>query len=133
VQSLSEALLKMGATPAVLQAIQAAKPEQGRKLLEELKKTAKSRYKRLLFELHPDRNQGLPNASATFAILSEAYLKIDEMAVEVPVEPRARPVVLNQSPAPRRTSIYATAVSTLGSRSPRRGTNPLKVVSLRPT
>ena len=101
---LAGALQELGITPAALHAIRSARPDQAKAMLEELKQVAKSRYRKLAFELHPDRNNGDPEKTAKFAFLSQVIKQVESMEVRpAPPPPPFRTVpgpVYPQQPGP---------------------------------
>lgn len=92
---LLAALLELGVTPTALQAIRSAAPNKGKSLLDELKHAAKSRYRKLAFELHPDRNGGDTSKVARFTLLTDVMKQIEAMVyhpgVSLPPRPAAPP------------------------------------------
>lgn len=58
-QLVVEIMTELGAPPQAMRAVQCAPSfEEGKRRLEELKGLVRKTYKRLAFELHPDRNNG---------------------------------------------------------------------------
>jgi hypothetical protein len=96
---LSTALVELGVTPGVLHAIRTAHPSNGKKLLDELKLGAKSRYRKLALQLHPDCNGGDPEKTAKFSFLSQVIKQIESMEYK-PLPPAPAPPPMPQtSPA----------------------------------
>jgi hypothetical protein len=76
---LAAALQELGVTPAALHAIRSAPPEKGKVMLDELKTLAKSRYRKLAFELHPDRTGGDSVKTEKFTFLTQVMRQIESM------------------------------------------------------
>lgn len=140
-RQLALALIDLGVTPLALDEVRRAPPEKGPQLLEQLKRLAKSRYKKLAFELHPDRNPGNQEAAARLSYLSSVFRDVEKMAYQAPVPAFQAPV---GQVAVRRvvvrpvqvTSIYGAGAQRPGmpsTSSPRGAPRPLRVVLMRPT
>ncbi len=141
---LSAALIELGITPGALQAIRAARPDKGKMLLDELKLIAKSRYKKLAFELHPDRTGGDAAKTAKFSFMSQVIMHVQAMEYQAPPLPppprpqptppvirqvvfRPIPVSRPQRPQPTGSPTQCPPTVTV------KGPQGLHVVFLRPT
>lgn len=107
---LSAALIELGVTPAALRAIQTAQPDKGRLMLAELRLVAKSKYRKLAKELHPDLNGGDPAKTAKFSFLSEVMKQVEGMEYRFspappPPPPRPGPPV-RPAPPPPQAPVY---------------------------
>lgn len=90
---LQAALIDLGVTPAALHAIRTAHPSKGKMLVDELKLIAKSRYRKLALELHPDRNGGDSAKTARFSFLAQVIREVESMEYRTPPAPPP-PVVM---------------------------------------
>lgn len=110
---------QLGLTPQRLQALQSLPTfEEASRYLEELKKDVRTQYRKLVFQYHPDRNQGDPAASEILRDLGEVLRSIEALNIQ----PRApQPVIqihfvhMQQSPAQahaRTAPSYSTTSAT---------------------
>ncbi len=88
---LAAALQELGVTPAALHAIRSAPPDKGKMMLDELKTLAKSRYRKLAFELHPDRTGGDPVKTEKFTFLTQVMRQVESMEYRTAPLPRPQP------------------------------------------
>lgn len=95
---LAAALQELGVTPAALQAVRMAPPEKAKLMLDELKAIAKARYRKLAFELHPDRTNGDPAKTEKFTFLSQVIKQIE--AMEYRAAPPPPPMMRAPQPGP---------------------------------
>ncbi len=110
--------VQLGLTPQRLQALQSRSTfEEASQDLEELKKDVRLQYRKLVFQYHPDRNQGNPSASETLRDLNEVLRHIEDLKIL----PRApQPVIqihfvhVQQHPQayPRTAPSYNTSTNT---------------------
>jgi hypothetical protein len=131
---------ELGVTREALLAIRVAPPDKGQMLLDELKRIAKSRYRKLAFALHPDRNPGDSASAAKFSYFSEAMRLVEKMAYDAsppPVEPVliVRGIVFHFAPRPPGVPLGGrVAVSRTTTASPPAGIpRGARVAFLRPT
>jgi len=90
----AQALNELGVAPAGIHAIRtAASREQAQSLLDALKNEARSRYRKLARELHPDLTHDDPEKAAKFSFLSIIYQQIRALELPRPMPPLpVRPV-----------------------------------------
>ena len=144
-----EALRELGVQiPADFEAIQRAPTlKQAQKMLADLKDRARRNFRKLAFELHPDRTGGDNARTEHFMILSKAKEELDKIQLQ-PIRRRPPPPPVSVSwvraPAPRGpayvptngmtgsvytayyTSATSTTTSTMGN------FDPFRVVIMRP-
>lgn len=84
---LSVTLVELGVTPHAIHAIRMAPFPKAVEMLKELKELAKRNYKRLAFELHPDRTGNDPDKSAKFAFVTTVWKEVEKMEVRQPPPP----------------------------------------------
>lgn len=75
----AQALVELGITPDAIRQVRSAPQAQGERLLDELKSSAKSRYRRLAFELHPDRTGNDEVKAAKFSFLTMVVKEVEGM------------------------------------------------------
>ena len=75
--------------PADLQAIERMPFELGVKALDALKERARKNYRKLAFELHPDRTSNDPVKTERFKLLAQVREKLEKMSLRraVPMPP----------------------------------------------
>jgi hypothetical protein len=75
--------VQLGFTPQQVQSLQALPTfEAATQALEEMKNDARSRYRKLVFQNHPDRNPGDTTAMATLRDLNEVMKQIESLKIE---------------------------------------------------
>jgi len=84
-------LARLGVTAADLSRIQGAPYPASARLLAELKARVGAAWKKLAFELHPDRNGGSAEKTELFKQLVQVVSNFNKLNVE-PVAPAAIPV-----------------------------------------
>lgn len=84
---IQQAVQALGITPADLDAIRLAPFPQAQALLQSLKDRAKKNYRRLAFELHPDRTGNDPAKTELFKILGRVITDIEKLQVRPPPPP----------------------------------------------
>jgi hypothetical protein len=68
--------------PSDLQAIERMPFEQGTKVLADLKERVRKGYKRLAFELHPDRTGNDPEKTERFKLLAQIRDRIEKITIQ---------------------------------------------------
>jgi len=84
---IQQAVQALGITPADFDAIRRASFPQAQDMLQALKDRAKKNYKRLVFELHPDRTGNDPGKTELFKILGQVITDIEKLQVQPPPPP----------------------------------------------
>lgn len=79
--------VELGFTPQRVHTLRSLSFEKAVLELEELKKEAKVRYKKLVFKYHPDKNPGDPDASIKLTQLNEVLKTIEGLKVQRTVPP----------------------------------------------
>jgi DnaJ-like protein len=72
---------QLGATSQRLQELRVLPFETAQLRLEELKKEARSRYRKLVFKHHPDRNPGDPDSAQTLKDLAEVLRMVEGLTI----------------------------------------------------
>lgn len=119
----------MGLTPQRVQALQGLSFDEALRSLEDLKKDARSRYRKLVFQCHPDRNPGDALATEKLKDLAEVLRHIEALNLQrrvpqpvvqihfVHVQPFTQQVHVrtapsyNTSTSTRSTTYHATRVA----------------------
>lgn len=87
--------------PSDLQAIERMPFEQGTKVLADLKERVRKGYKRLAFELHPDRTGNDPEKTERFKLLAQVRDRIEQITIQprqAPPQIQVQQVVFRQVP-----------------------------------
>lgn len=139
-----EALRELGVRiPADFDAIQRAPTfGQAQQMLADLKERARKNFRKLAFELHPDRTGGDSAQTEHFMILSRAKEELDRIKLQLMTPPRPPPVAVRINTSVRPTYVptgnhsvytayYTTAASTTTSTTGG-GFDPFRVVVMRP-
>lgn len=101
----------MGLRPEDFQAVRLApSPEVAAKLLGDLKERFRSGFKKLAFELHPDRTGGDPQKTEDFKALIQLRegferLQVPEYAPEPPAKVYSSTTVFNNPPPPPKRKV----------------------------
>lgn len=108
---------QLGLTPQRVQALRSLPFEKALLDLDVLKKEARSLYRRLVFQRHPDRNPGDPDAVQKLTDLSEVMKTIDGLKLQRAAPPpvmRVQYVYVNQPvyQPPSRSPSYSTSANT---------------------
>jgi hypothetical protein len=98
----ARALEELGVTPLAIYAVRSSPRAQGEILLNELKLTAKSTYRKLALILHPDCTGGDAAKSAKFVLLSQVLKQFEEMAYLPLPPPPPHPVQVSPRMPPTR-------------------------------
>jgi hypothetical protein len=114
---VTEAFHHLGVTPADFMGIRQCRSLREAELrLQKLRERVKERWRKLAFELHPDRTDGDEDKTRLFKLLSGVVDKLNEVKV-MPPRPRVRRVVMQQPIvwATNSTNATSTSTSTWGS------------------
>jgi hypothetical protein len=124
----------LGIIPQELQALQRLPLEKAREKFEEIKARVHKNYKRLAFELHPDRTGTDPDQTELFKLVGAVKSDFDKLKLEP--RPQPQPVVFHPMPMPgmrvQTWSSASTARSASTTVTVRIGI-PLHVATMRPT
>jgi hypothetical protein len=102
--------------PADLQAIERMPFELGGKALEELKERARKSYRKLAFELHPDRTGNDPEKTERFRTLATVYEKIEKMTLRRAPQMPPQPIIIIRQVVFRHpfSTMHVTGAATTG-------------------
>jgi hypothetical protein len=136
----SQALQDLGVTPDAIKTIRTAPYDKAKILVEEIKVIAKSRYRQLVHQLHPDKTGGDAEKTARFTFLTLVFKQVQQMEPPPPPFPQ-QVVVINfssppsaQAPRPRHVQVNFRAPISPTSGPPRvRPPNGVRVVNMKPT
>lgn len=127
---------QLGLTPDRVQALRRLPYEKALVDLDELKKEARSRYRKLVFKWHPDRNPNDPKATEKLTDLAQVLRTIEGLKLQRQAPPPAMHVHFQYVRAPVvhvRAPSYSTSTSTSTSTSASTVTyNAGRVVFVRP-
>jgi len=110
-----KAFQHLGITEADVMGIRSAPSlVEANKRLQALRDRVKKQWRKLAFELHPDRTEGDEDKEKLFKLLSGVVDKLDDTKVLPPMRPRPRPRrrVVWQQPIMWTDSTNATSTST---------------------
>lgn len=103
----------LGMGPRELQALQGLPSSEIKRRFEELQKTVQKRFKELAFDLHPDRNQGDPEATKKFTHLKN--VKDALLQLQLSIRPRQlqpiRQVIVTRGVSFNSTTTNSTTTS----------------------
>jgi hypothetical protein len=77
-------LADLGVQPAEMEAIRRCPLEEGKRRLDELKERVHKNYKRLAFELHPDRTGNDPEKTERFKLVGAIREDFDKLQLRAP-------------------------------------------------
>jgi hypothetical protein len=83
-QDVQRALVALGVSQQDFETIRRVPFPQAQTLLQELKTKARRNYKKLAFELHPDRTQGDETKAQLFVLLGHVLGELDKTTVRPP-------------------------------------------------
>lgn len=83
-------LADLGVQPAEMDALRRSPIEEGKRKLEELKERVHKNYKRLAFELHPDRTGNDPEKTERFKLVGA--IREDFSKLQLQAQPRMMPM-----------------------------------------
>lgn len=87
-QEFQKALTALGVSTNDFDTIRRLPHTKVQEFLQELKTKARKNYKKMAFELHPDRTQGDKAKTEQFNLLGQVLEKIEELTVHPPVAPQ---------------------------------------------
>lgn len=96
--------------PAEFRTIEHMPFEAGVKTLEALKERVRKNYRRLAFELHPDRTGNDSEKTAQFKALTEMYRMVEKVTLRQP-PPRPMPVMVTYNTTPSYPVNYVASYS----------------------
>lgn len=105
------ALLALGITPQALADIMTAPFPRALELMKELKEQARKDFKRLVFDLHPDRTGGDPVKTEQFRRLNEQFRIVSALTVGPPAP---MPVLRGGLPHPPQGSAWVRVTNMKG-------------------
>ena len=83
-------LADLGVQPAEMDALRRCNLDEGKRRLEELKERVHKNYKRLAFELHPDRTGNDPEKTEKFKLVGA--IREDFSKLQLQAQPRMMPM-----------------------------------------
>ncbi len=104
-------------------------------MMQELKDGAKKAYRKLIFELHPDRTGNDPEKTAQMTFLGQVMADIDRLEVRPPAPVMPRVQIQVQVPFGRRPGVTTAGqvhVNTSSNTTTTTGPQPIYVVFMRP-
>lgn len=110
--------------------------EAAKAKLAELKERVRKNFRKLAFELHPDRTGGDPGKTERFKLLVQVQDSFDKLQIRPP-QPRVMHVVWHNPMAhttntAASTSVYTQFYQGTGAATPSPRVSPLRVVFMRP-
>ena len=88
-----QAILRdLGVSPVELEALRQCSLEEGRRKLDELKERVRKNYKRLAFELHPDRTGNDSEKTEKFKLLGAIRDDFEKLQLNAQPRPMSIPV-----------------------------------------
>ena len=105
-------LTVLGLTPGELNGLTQVPLAQGQARLKEIQERTKTRYKKLVFELHPDRTGGDPEKTELFKAVTELHQQVQALELKVRPAPTSVRVVHYPAPFPYGSSVRVTTSST---------------------
>lgn len=120
---VAEAVRALGVLPTDFDAIRVAPFPRAVEMLKELKERARKNYKRLAFELHPDRTGNDPVKTERFKFFGEILSKLEALEVRPPppmpqVQVHMAPVTWVQASARFVNTGASTTTTNVGGRGP---------------